>query len=40
MPNDADLVDLTLNWVTDEDVLDRLFVQNPAELFGFPTLRD
>ena len=38
--DDADLVDLTLNWVTNKAVLDRLFVQNPAELFGFPALRD
>jgi predicted TIM-barrel fold metal-dependent hydrolase len=40
MPNDADLVDLTLNWVSDQHVLERLFVHNPAELFGFPQVED
>ena len=35
MPNDADLLDLTLNWVPDDGVRNRIFVDNPAELCGF-----
>jgi len=34
MPNDADLVDLMLDWIPDESVRNRIFVDNPAELFG------
>ena len=35
MPNDADLVDMMLDWVPDETVRNRIFVDNPAELLGF-----
>jgi predicted TIM-barrel fold metal-dependent hydrolase len=35
MPNDADLVDLLLDWVPDEAVRNRILVANPAEVFGF-----
>jgi 2-pyrone-4,6-dicarboxylate lactonase len=34
MPNDADLLDLMLDWVPDEATQHRIFVDNPAELFG------
>jgi 2-pyrone-4,6-dicarboxylate lactonase len=36
MPNDADLVDMMLEWVPDEALRKQIFVDNPAELFGFP----
>lgn len=36
MPNDVDLLDQMLDWVPDEAVRNRIFVDNPAELFGFP----
>lgn len=36
MPNDADLIDLLLDWVPDEATRHRILVENPAELFGFP----
>ncbi len=35
MPNDADLLDLMLDGVPDEAVRHRIFVENPAEIFGF-----
>ena len=35
MPNDADLLDLMLDWVPDETVRNRIFADNPAELLGF-----
>jgi 2-pyrone-4,6-dicarboxylate lactonase len=35
MPNDADLIDLMLDWVPDETARKRIFVDNPAALFGF-----
>ena len=35
-PDDADLLDLLLEWAPDEAVRRRIFVDNPAELFGFP----
>jgi 2-pyrone-4,6-dicarboxylate lactonase len=35
MPNDADLCDLLGEWVTDEDVLHKVLVSNPAALYGF-----
>jgi predicted TIM-barrel fold metal-dependent hydrolase len=38
MPNDADLVDMMLDWVPDEATRKLIFVDNPAELFGFPSL--
>ncbi len=36
MPNDGDLVDIMLDWVPDEATRNRIFVDNPAELCGFP----
>jgi len=36
MPNDVDLLDQMLDWVPDEAVRNRIFVDNPAQLFGFP----
>jgi 2-pyrone-4,6-dicarboxylate lactonase len=36
MPNDADLLDEMLDWVPDEKARNLIFVDNPAELFGFP----
>jgi predicted TIM-barrel fold metal-dependent hydrolase len=36
MPNDADLVDLLPAWIPDEQTRQRVLVDNPAELFGFP----
>lgn len=38
MPNDADLLDMMLDWAPDEEVRRQIFVDNPAELFGFPPL--
>ena len=35
MPNDADLLDLLLDWVPDEQTRHRILVDNPAALFGF-----
>ena len=36
MPNDADLLDLLLQWAPDPALRQRILVDNPAELFGFP----
>ena len=36
MPNDADLLDLLLDWAPDATDRQRILVDNPAELFGFP----
>jgi 2-pyrone-4,6-dicarboxylate lactonase len=36
MPNDADLLDMMLDWVPDEATRNRILVDNPAEIFGFP----
>ena len=36
MPNDADLLDLLLDWAPDPADRHRILVDNPAELFGFP----
>lgn len=36
MPNDADLLDLMLDWVPDEATRRKILVDNPAQLFGFP----
>jgi 2-pyrone-4,6-dicarboxylate lactonase len=36
MPNDGDLVDIMLEWVPDEATRKLIFVENPAELCGFP----
>lgn len=34
-PNEADLMDLLLDWVDDEATRTRILVDNPAELYGF-----
>lgn len=34
-PNDADLTDLVLSWLTSKDDLQKVLVDSPAELFGF-----
>jgi 2-pyrone-4,6-dicarboxylate lactonase len=36
MPNDGDLVDIMLAWVPDEKTRTMIFVDNAAELCGFP----
>jgi 2-pyrone-4,6-dicarboxylate lactonase len=36
MPNDVALLDMMLDWVPDEATRNRIFVNNPAELMGFP----
>jgi 2-pyrone-4,6-dicarboxylate lactonase len=36
MPNDVALLDMMLDWVPDEKIRKLIFVDNPAELFGFP----
>jgi predicted TIM-barrel fold metal-dependent hydrolase len=36
MPNDVGLLDMMLDWVPEEAVRTMIFVDNPAELFGFP----
>jgi D-galactarolactone isomerase len=36
MPNDADLLDLLLDWAPDREVRDRILADNPAVLFGAP----
>jgi 2-pyrone-4,6-dicarboxylate lactonase len=36
MPRDSDLLDQMLEWVPDEDLRNRIFVDNPIEAFGFP----
>lgn len=38
MPNDADLLDMMLDWVPDEAVRKRILVDNPAKLCDFPPL--
>lgn len=35
-PDDADLLDLLLDWVPDESTRRKILVDNPAELFAFP----
>jgi len=35
MPNDADLIDLMLEWSPDQATQDRIMVENPKELLGF-----
>lgn len=37
MPNDADLLDLMLDWVPDEATRRKIFVDNPSQLFGLRT---
>ena len=34
-PDEADLLDLLLDWVDDEETRTRILVDNPAELYGF-----
>jgi len=34
-PDEADLLDLLLDWVDDEAVRNRILSENPAELYGF-----
>jgi 2-pyrone-4,6-dicarboxylate lactonase len=36
MPNDADLLDLMLDWVPDEASRNRILSDNPRQLYGFP----
>ena len=36
MPDDADLMDMFGNWVSDEVLRHRIFVDNPERLYGFP----
>jgi 2-pyrone-4,6-dicarboxylate lactonase len=38
MPNDIGLLDQMLDWVPDEKVRNKIFVDNPAECLGFPAL--
>jgi predicted TIM-barrel fold metal-dependent hydrolase len=38
MPNDVALLDMMLDWVPDEKARNMILVDNPAELFNFPTL--
>jgi predicted TIM-barrel fold metal-dependent hydrolase len=38
MPNDTRLLDMMLDWVPDEKTRKLIFVDNPAEIFGFPKL--
>jgi predicted TIM-barrel fold metal-dependent hydrolase len=38
MPNDTALLDMMLGWVPDEANRKLIFVDNPAELFGFPPI--
>jgi len=38
MPNDVALLDMMLDWVPDEKTRKLIFVDNPAEAFGFPPL--
>ncbi|WP_084462556.1 amidohydrolase family protein [Oceanibaculum pacificum] len=35
-PDDIELLDVLLEWVEDDGVRDRILVDNPAELYGFP----
>jgi predicted TIM-barrel fold metal-dependent hydrolase len=36
MPNDGDLLDLLNVWAPDAEVRNRILVDNPARLYGFP----
>lgn len=40
MPNDGELVDLLKDWVEDEQVMHRILVENPAELYCFAPKED
>ena len=35
MPNDGDLMDMLAVWVPDEELRQRILVDNPAKLYGF-----
>jgi predicted TIM-barrel fold metal-dependent hydrolase len=35
-PDDADLLDLLLDWAPDDATRRRILADNPAELFGYP----
>ena len=35
VPEDADLIDLLLDWAPDESNRKKILVDNPAQLFGF-----
>jgi len=35
MPNTTDLLDLMTTWVPDESTRNRIFVDNPTELYQF-----
>jgi D-galactarolactone isomerase len=35
MPDDADLLDVLLDWAPDEAIRKKILVDNPAELYGF-----
>ena len=35
IPEDADLLDLLLDWAPDDATRRKILVDNPAELFGF-----
>ncbi|HUC61202.1 MAG TPA: amidohydrolase family protein [Alphaproteobacteria bacterium] len=37
MPNDGDLLDLLAEWVPDEATRNRILVENPMRLYGFPS---
>jgi predicted TIM-barrel fold metal-dependent hydrolase len=37
MPNDGDLVDLVLEWVPGSATRDRILIENPCALYGFPS---
>ena len=32
---DSDLLDMMLDWIPDEKIRNRIFVDNPIEVFGF-----
>ena len=36
MPNDVALLDMMLDWVPDETARNKILIDNPAALFGFP----
>ncbi|HWK72428.1 MAG TPA: amidohydrolase family protein [Burkholderiaceae bacterium] len=38
MPNDADLLDVLALWAPDANVRQRILVDNPARLYGFPSI--
>jgi len=39
MPNDVALLDMMLDWVPDEKTRKLIFVDNPAEIFRFPSIK-